>query len=143
MAEDKQFFVGQKAFIRKGDKVLVLFDPVFGLDFPGGKIQTIDADILAALKREVKEETGLDVKIGDPFTTWTWKVPEGAHRNAGKEIYLIGFRCEYISGEVRLSDEHNSYRWVSEKTYREIDDKSDFFHALEKYFLLSAPAKSL
>ena len=37
MAEDKLFYIGQKAFIEKGGKVLVLFDPGLGLDFPGGR----------------------------------------------------------------------------------------------------------
>lgn len=35
---DSRFYVSQKALIQKRDSVLVLFDPIEGIDFPGGKI---------------------------------------------------------------------------------------------------------
>ena len=41
--KDALFCVGQKAFIEKDGKVLVLNDPEEGLDFPGGKIQVGEA----------------------------------------------------------------------------------------------------
>ncbi|MDE2079685.1 MAG: NUDIX domain-containing protein [Patescibacteria group bacterium] len=135
MAEDKQFFVGQKAFIRKGDEVLVLFDPRIGLDFPGGKIQEGENDFDEALRREVREETGLEIEIGAPFHRWYFEFGAG-HRNAGKQVFLVGFKCAYRSGEIKLSDEHDSFRWVSKDTYRELDrgDGDEYFRALEKYF---------
>ncbi len=43
MEKDTLFCVGQKAFIEKDGKVLVLFDPIEGLDFPGGKIKEGEA----------------------------------------------------------------------------------------------------
>lgn len=64
MNEDELFFVGQKAFIRKGDEVLVIHDPIEGLDFPGGKIQVGEENTFESLKREVREETGLEIQIG-------------------------------------------------------------------------------
>lgn len=133
MAEDKLFYVGQKAFIDKGGSVLILNDPVNGLDFPGGKIQVGENDFGEALKREVREETGLEIEIGSPFATWYYEFETG-HRNAGKQVFLVGFRCRYISGEVKLSDEHDGYTWVTKDNYQKVDDGSAYFHALEKYF---------
>lgn len=133
MAEDQLLYVGQKAFIEKGNKVLVLMDPDLGLDFPGGKIQEGETDVTESLKREVREETGLEIEKGDAFCTW-FNIFGPDHRNAGKKVYLVGFRCTYVSGEVVLSSEHSEYKWVDQKTYRELNDGSEYFKALQKYF---------
>ncbi|MCI0620039.1 NUDIX domain-containing protein [Candidatus Wolfebacteria bacterium] len=139
MNEDALFCVGQKAFIEKNGKVLILNDPGEGLDFPGGKIQVgeaKDADassLFRSLQREVREETGLEIEVGDPFVVWYHEFPKN-HRNYPKVVYLVGFRCKYISGEIKLSDEHNKFKWVGESDYVEVDDGSDYFDALKKYF---------
>lgn len=131
--EDKLFFVGQKAFIDRNGEVLVLNYPKANLDFPGGKIQEGETDFTESLKREVREETGLEIEVGSPFTTWCYEFQPG-HRNFGKKTYLVGFRCTYLSGEVALSDEHDAFRWINESSFREVDDGSPYFKALEKYF---------
>ncbi|OHA27168.1 MAG: hypothetical protein A3C06_03780 [Candidatus Taylorbacteria bacterium RIFCSPHIGHO2_02_FULL_46_13] len=131
--EDAQFYVGQKAFIEKNGEVLVLNDPNEGLDFPGGKIQEGETDFVEALKREVHEETSLEIDVGMPFTVW-YNLFTSGHRNAGKKVYLIGFRCTYRAGEIKLSDEHNSYRWVNKTNFHEVNDGSVYFDALKKYF---------
>lgn len=139
MKEDALFCVGQKAFIEKDGKVLVLFDPVEGLDFPGGKIQegeAKDADassLVASLKREVIEETGLKIEVLDPFAVWYHEFPK-EHRNYGKVVYLVAFKAKYVSGDIKLSNEHDNFRWVDKNDYKEVDDGSDYFDVLEKYF---------
>ncbi|MEX0616736.1 MAG: NUDIX domain-containing protein [Candidatus Woykebacteria bacterium] len=134
MDKDKQFYVGQKAFIERKGEVLVLIDPDLGVDLPGGKIQIGEYDFDEALKREVFEEAGIVIDIGQPFTRWYFKFKDG-HRNEGKEVYLVGFKCIYLSGEVKISDEHSEFEWVNKISYRELDDGSGHFKALEKYFL--------
>ena len=117
MKKDALFCVGQKAFIEKDGKILILHDPVEGLDFPGGKIQegeAIDGDALSlfcSLQREVREETNLEIEIGDPFSVWYHEFFKNS-RNFGKVVYLVASKCKYISGELKLSDEHNSFHWV-------------------------------
>jgi 8-oxo-dGTP pyrophosphatase MutT (NUDIX family) len=134
MKEDAQFYVCQKAFIDKDGDVLVLNDPIEGLDFPGGKIQIGEKNFIEALKREVREETGLEIEVGVPFQTWRGDYPDN-HRNAGKIVYIVAFRCKYISGEVALSNEHDKYYWINRQNYREVNDGSTFFEALENYFI--------
>jgi 8-oxo-dGTP diphosphatase len=139
MKKDALFCVGQKAFIEKDGMVLTLGDPKEGLDFPGGKIQEGEArdgdasSLAEPLKREVREETGLEIEVGDPFAVWYHEFPKES-RNYGKVVYLVGFKCKYISGEVKLSDEHDKYQWVNKENYKEVDDGSDYFDVLEKYF---------
>ncbi len=81
MKEDAQFYVVQKTFIRKGNEVLVLGDPEEGLDYPGGKIQEGEIDPAQSLKREVREETGLEIEVGDPFVTWTNTFPGSFYKH--------------------------------------------------------------
>lgn len=139
MKDDALFCVGQKAFIEKGGKVLVLGDPTEGLDFPGGKIQEGEAEdanassLIRSLQREVMEETGLEIEVFDPFAVWYHEFPKN-HRNYPRVVYLVAFKCKYVSGELRLSDEHNSFKWVDRDTYKEVDDGSDYFDVLKKYF---------
>ena len=139
MKDDALFCVGQKAFIEKDGKVLIINDPVEGLDFPGGKIQEGEAEdgnpssLTCSLQREVSEETQLEIKVLAPFIVWYHEFSE-SHRNHGKVVYLVGFKCEYISGEVKLSSEHDNFRWVDKGNYHELDDGSGYFDALKKYF---------
>jgi 8-oxo-dGTP diphosphatase len=128
-------YIGQKAFIRRGDEVLIVRDPKIGLDFPGGKIQTHETDLAEALKREVREETGLEIEAGDAFTTWMKEFPRD-HRLQSK-VFLVGYLCRYMSGEVRLSHEHTEYHWVNKTNYHDFKEDSDYFRALEKYFSLA------
>ncbi len=130
--DDKLFYVGQKAFIDKDGEVLVLFDQFVGLDFPGGKIQEGETNIEEALKREVREETSLEIEVGGPFQTWLWQIRRG--ENAGKYIFLVGYRCKYVSGDVKLSDEHSEFKWVNKDTYKEVDQENPYFKYLEDYF---------
>jgi 8-oxo-dGTP diphosphatase len=133
---DTQMYVGQKAFINKDGKVLVLRDPNYvvggqiGLDFPGGRYRWGN-NIQDELHREVQEETGLKVKISEPFTTWT---SQGHSVKGPKHIFLIAYKCEYISGEVILSDEHDKFEWVDKKSYKNWKEDSEYFKALERYF---------
>ena len=139
MKNDALFCVGQKAFIEKDGKVLVLNDPVEGLDFAGGKIQEGEAkdgdalSLIRSLKREVREETDLEIEVFNPFAVWYHEFSKG-HRNYGKVVYLVAFKCKYVSGEFKLSDEHDKFRWVDKNDYKEVDDGSDYFDVLRKYF---------
>jgi 8-oxo-dGTP diphosphatase len=130
---DALLYVSQKAFIRDRGRVLTLNDPGFGLDFPGGKLQDGETDLVAALRREVEEETSLEIDIGSPFVTWL----DPRHpfvRLTGRAVLLVGYRCRLMSGTVRLSAEHDAYRWIEAAEIGEIDDGSTYAAALRTYF---------
>ncbi len=134
--QETRVFVGQKAFIYKKGKVLVLRDPEYqrgnqtGLDFPGGRYR-YPGDPKDELTREVTEETGLKIEIGKPFTIWTNNVNT---RENKLPLFLVGYLCEYVSGEVVLSNEHDKFEWVDEKSYKKWQEDTDYFRALEEYF---------
>jgi len=139
MQDDAEFYVAQKAFIERDGKVLVLNDPVYGLDFPGGKIQVGEAkdgdasSLTHALKREVLEETGLEIEVGKPFAVWYSEYPKN-HRNYPKVVYLVGFKCTHLSGEPIMSAEHDNFTWVDKDSYQQFDDGRSYFGILDKYF---------
>ena len=133
MKEDQPFFVGQKAFIKKNGKVLVIFNDRGKIDFPGGKIQKGEKDFTASLLREVQEETALSIGVGRPFVVWSFVLPDN-HPHAGTSVFLVGFEARYVSGEVTLSSEHGWYEWVGKEDVSRLDDGSGHFKALQKYF---------
>lgn len=134
MKKDQEFYVGQKAFIKKDGKVLVLkLSDIDTIDFPGGKIQEGEENFIESLKREVKEETNLEVEIHEPFYTWYFTFHD-KHPEAGKKVFLVGYRCTYVSGELTLSHEHSSFEWVDSSSYQKVNDKTKHFSALDYYF---------
>lgn len=137
MKNDLLLFVGQKVIIDKNGEVLTLNDPTQGDDFPGGKIQEGETDPNESLKREIKEETGLEIEVGDPFMTRYFEFPFiKGHRNSGKKIFVVIYRCKYLSGEVKISNEHISYRWVNKNNYLKIVKRPWVLNPLKKYFSL-------
>lgn len=64
-------------------------------------------DPLAAVRREIAEECGLEVAVEPrPLTAYE------AERK-GLPMVVIVYRAYYLSGEVALSDEHDAYAWLS------------------------------
>jgi len=135
MAHDEFLLVGQKAFITNGKgELLVLIDPDRGLDLPGGKIQVGEKNLDEALKREVREETSLEIDVSKPFVRW---YREGSDNSefAGKPFFIVGFYCKYLAGEVVLSDEHTEYHWVDKTSYQQYKGELGYHRAIEIFFM--------
>jgi 8-oxo-dGTP diphosphatase len=73
-------------------------------EFPGGKVQTGEA-ALAALKRELDEELGIDVLDAQPLLTLT-------HDYADKRVRLDVWRVLRYRG-VAVARERQPLRWVT------------------------------
>ena len=96
---------GVKATIVRAGKVLVLIEPDGRLDLPGGRVEE-NEDLLAALDREIFEETGLSVEIGRVALSWAFE------KKPGLKIFGTTYICRYVGGKVRLSHEHSKYFWA-------------------------------
>ena len=109
--------VAVNALLIKNNKFLLLKrnDPPLIWGPPGGKLE-VNEDPIVGLKREVKEETGLEIEVKMPVTTWF-----GSFNN--KKILAVDYFCKYQSGKIQLSNEHNSYIWLSMQELRDKKDK--------------------
>lgn len=109
-------FIATKAFIVHKGKVLLLRESgsyVDGTnagryDVPGGRLKPGER-FDEALKREVKEETGLDVTVGRPIAVNEWR-PEV--RGEAWQIVGVFFECETSSDSVQLSEDHDDFIWI-------------------------------
>jgi 8-oxo-dGTP diphosphatase len=68
------------------------------VDIPGGRME-FGENLETAIKREIKEELGINIKIGKPSRVWNM---------IKDDLHLVGitFNAKYIDGEVKLSFEH-------------------------------------
>ena len=74
-------------------------------EFPGGKIEEGER-AEDCVKRELKEELNMDVKVGGLFATERFEYPDFT-------ITLSVYECEMLSSFSLL--EHESYAWISPK----------------------------
>lgn len=91
------------------DRVLVTRRPegrhLAGLwEFPGGKVERAE-DPRDTVARELREECGIEVNVGDVFEVTFHAYPE-------KDVLLLFFVCDWIDGEVRDLDTAG-HRWLT------------------------------
>lgn len=118
---EPKLFLAMKSFIVKDGKVLILRESTrYGegtqtgnYDVPGGRLKPGE-EWSAGLKREVFEETGLQVKEGKPIAVSEWRpVVKGEQW----QIVAVFFECFVESGSLKLSQDHDAYLWIDPKDY--------------------------
>ena len=72
-------------------------------EFPGGKVESGESPE-AALVRELEEELGLEVEIGNPLTF-------AVHEEGGLRILLLFYRVRIVAGDPH-GREGQALRWV-------------------------------
>ena len=76
-------------------------------EFPGGKIESGESREVA-LKREIREELGVDITIDKFLCTTDYNYPSF-------HLTMHCYLCSVVSGEIELR-EHMSARWLTTKT---------------------------
>ncbi|MFN3345296.1 MAG: 8-oxo-dGTP diphosphatase MutT, partial [Chloroherpetonaceae bacterium] len=95
--------------VQREDKVLIARRPPDGLlgnlwEFPGGKKEANET-LVQCCKREVEEETGLQVQVGE-------RIAVVKHTYTHFKITLHAFLCAYQSGEAHPKSSQE-IRWVA------------------------------
>ena len=117
MEDHSKHFVGnvaQKALIEKDGKILVcrgVGDKVW--EFPGGRLHEGEAPV-DGIKREIKEELGLDITDVRPF-----QVERNYHfRTKVYQVFIV-YTCSCGDGEITVDKgELEEIKWVTKNELR-------------------------
>jgi 8-oxo-dGTP diphosphatase len=111
MTTVKPFRLAVKAIVLDGQRrcLLIRRSPanhnfVGKWEWPGGKVDAGE-DFATAVVREAREETGLEVEITSLAGATSFEMPAA-------QIVLLCLEVRIVSGEIRLSDEHDDFTWV-------------------------------
>lgn len=77
---------------------------------PGGVLE-LSESIDDGLRRETREETGLDI---EPVAL------TGVYKNMTRGIVALVFRCKITGGELAITDETAAFRWADERDISEL-----------------------
>jgi len=133
-----KLFVAMKAFILHEGKVLILEEAKGKesgtnpgkFEFPGGKMNPGEKPE-EALVREVKEETGLDIKPIRPFHVLEWQPVVNGEQWQTVGIY---FECKVMGdSKVKLSHEHESFQWIIPEDFEKYNLMKEPREAFKKY----------
>lgn len=115
--------IGVKAIIEKDGKILFMkrsekYEYLSeSWDIPGGRLN-FGEEPEEGLKREIKEETGLELEeikqILDANTVF---------KNEEKQIVRITYLCTVKDGKHQLSQEHTELQWIPIKKLKKLQFK--------------------
>jgi 8-oxo-dGTP diphosphatase len=133
-----KLFIAVKALVKnKEGKILLIresqkykegtqagkFDVIGGRVEPGEKFDE-------CLIREIKEEIGLDVKIGKPFfVNEVRPVVKGEQW----QIIRIFFECLTEEENVQLSEDHDEFIWINPEDYQTSNVIENLYPVFEAY----------
>jgi len=134
------FLISTKAMISQSGKLLML--RIAGSDqweLPGGLLE-MDEDLADGLIREVREETGLNVAVGKIVSVWdnrfgTFIVRDG--RTLNVRIILIAYLCSTSESTIRISHEHDDFRWVPNEELTQMNLITNTREAIDAYVQLN------
>ena len=128
-----QYFLAVKGIIRRSDGKMLVLKRSANDDHKPSVWETVGGGMdreetpQEALMREIQEETSLDVRVDVPFNVFSFK------KDTGEFKVGITFLCEYLSGEVVLSDEHSEYRWIDPKEFADLESVPSLHAEIARY----------
>jgi 8-oxo-dGTP diphosphatase len=97
---------------------------------PGGVLELAET-IHDGLRREIREETGLDIEAG-PLT--------GVYKNMPRGIVALVFRCKITGGQLATNDEVAAFHWADEAGIRQLANEAYAVRLLDALDEDAAPA---
>ena len=81
-------------------------------EYPGGQVENGE-QLIEALQREIREESGIEVEVGELFCIAS-NVAQHPGYNGVKEVptkVMLDFICTPVGGQERTSDETSEVAW--------------------------------
>jgi len=97
--------VSVKAALRCGDRWVLLRNNRDEWELPGGRVDADDATLQDVVRRECREELGVEVDVGELIAAYLFEVI------AGRRVAIVCFAATVSQSEatrLRNSDEHNA-----------------------------------
>lgn len=118
------------------DKILILrranYMRKFGgkWGFVGGSIDSKDKDSKAAIKREIKEETGWELTWNEEHEM---KIFDKINHqdNSSTEYWLVKLE---VNPEIKISREHSKYEWYEIENDKDYKWMPDVYQIIQKYY---------
>ena len=105
----------KKVFLPKRAKTKKFLPDVYEL--PGGHID-FGEDIEDGLKREIKEEFGMEIKVGDPFAVFTYMNEiKGTH--SIEVVYFAEFQNSIEDININPED-HSCFDWIAKEELHKV-----------------------
>ncbi len=101
MAIPKHIVAAQTLISDNADRVILIEHPLRGWEVPGGQIEEGE-DIITGLKREVFEESGVQINVGKMV---------GVYSNLTLGAVIMTFLSRYQSGTLTTSPESLRVEW--------------------------------
>jgi 8-oxo-dGTP diphosphatase len=97
---------------------------------PGGVLE-LDETIHDGLRREIREETGLDIEPG-PLT--------GIYKNMPRGIIALVFRCKITGGHLTTNNEVTAFRWADEAEVKNLASEAYAVRLIDALHQDTSPA---
>jgi ADP-ribose pyrophosphatase YjhB (NUDIX family) len=118
-------FVGVGAVIVDGDRALIVRrakEPLKGQwSIPGGMLE-LGEKLREGLAREIREETSLEVEVGDVLDVFDSIFPDADGRTQYHYV-LIDYRCTVRGGKAIAGSDVSEVRWVTSTELYELGMK--------------------
>jgi mutator protein MutT len=135
--------IGVGALIFRRGRILMAQrgkEPLKGAwSLPGGALETGES-LDAAVRREVREETGLEVKPVKIFEIFE-RIMRDSHGAAEYHYVLIDYLCRVTGGDLLAGDDVCRVEWVRERDLTELEITEGTLAVIERAFRENVSAR--
>lgn len=95
--------------------------------FPGGKVEA-NEDLIEALKREIKEETNLEINNIKKISEYEYKRPDNSI------TFGICFSAASTTENIKLNNELEDFKWITPQEFKNYPHLKELDEEVKKAF---------